>query len=91
MRCHPSEFVKEAVVNIRLEFKREVGDGDKTGIPAYRYYLKYETERDAPREQIHRILCLKVTLKDYQFIDEKTPSQSGKVRLDLYLRNRTSY
>ena len=43
-------------------------------VPAYSYYLKYETERDAPREQIHRILCLKVTLKDYQFIDEKNSS-----------------
>lgn len=54
-------------------------------------YLKYETERDAPREEIHRILCLKVTLKDYQFIDEKSPAQRGKVRLGLYPRNRTSY
>ena len=43
-------------------------------VPAYSYYLKYETERDAPREQIHRILCLKVTLKDYQFRDEKNSS-----------------
>ena len=54
-------------------------------------YLKYETERDAPREKIHRILCLKATLKDYQFIAEKSPAQRGKVRLGLYLRNRTSY
>lgn len=54
-------------------------------------YLKYGTEREAPREKIHRILCLKVTLKDDQFIDEKSPAQRGKVRLGLYLRNRTSY
>lgn len=31
LRCHPGGFVKEAVVYISLEFRREVGNGDKNG------------------------------------------------------------
>lgn len=58
----------------------------KMGSASIQMILNYESRKGNLRQKNHRKLSLKVTLRDFHFIDKEIPAQMGTVILGLYLR-----